>query len=91
MMGIEREPTGSQDVEWLEQISSSIAVGLSKGQPVSRSNGVGINLRRPVFRSAADVTHFKPCILPHLMLDAQVILQGIGRGGTEVLANAGNA
>src|SRR5258708_11143299 len=84
------DAAGFQDIERLKQISSFVAVRLRKGQPVSRRNRIGIIVSRPVPCPAAGVAHFKPGILPKLMLDGQVVLQDIGSTVVKILANSRN-
>src|SRR5215467_12194171 len=90
-MRIERNAAAFQRSEGLEQVPCGVAIRLRKGQPVTRSYGVGVFLKSPVMRPAADVARFEPRILPQFVLDARVELQGIGRVGTCGLANTGNS
>src|SRR5262249_56683579 len=89
-MRIERDAAVLQQMERLERVSGRIAVRLRKGQPVTRSYGVGVSLSSPVMRPAADVAHLEARILARWVLDARVELQSVGCVGTCGLADAGN-
>ena len=90
-MFVKRQLAASEHVKGLERISSRIAVRLRKDQPVTWSNGIGVNAARPVMHRTADVANFKPRVLPQFMLDSQVVLQAVGRPVAEILAYAGNS
>src|SRR5215472_6947454 len=80
----ERDAAVGQRMERMERVRTGVR--LRKGQPVSRSDGIGVSLEGPVFRPAADVAHLDARILPQFVLNAPVELQSVGRVGAGALA-----
>src|SRR5882762_2900018 len=92
MMRKDPDCTGLYHTVRLVQLNCGcVTVRLRKGQPVSGSNRIGIVIARPVFCMAADIANLEPRFFPKLMLDGQVILQGVRGPVAELLANRGIA